>query len=224
MKKIVISLGGSLIVPKVGFLDLNFIKKFKNLILKFARKYRIFIVVGGGKLARFYQQEARHLKIKRTDLDWLGIFASRLNTQFVKSFFDQQSFSEIVTSPLKKIKTKKIVFLSGWKPGWTTDFVATKICQVYKVKEILNLTNVDYIYDRDPRKNKKAKPLKKISWSDYLKIIGRRFKPGGNYPFDPVASLLAKKLKIKLISLNGKNLKAVDNYLTGKKFIGSIIK
>lgn len=224
-KKIIISLGGSLVIPKIDFLDTRFILRFKNLILKFYKKYKFFIVVGGGKLCRFYQAEAKKIKASNKDLDWLGVFSTRLNAQLVKSFFGKKAYPEIIINPKEKKKNKeKIIFGAGWKPGWSTDFVSVSLAQTYKIKEILNLTNVDYIYDKDPRKFKDAKPFKKLSWNEYLKIIGKKWIPGANYPFDPVGSLLAKKLKIRLISINGKNLRAVENYLTEKKFQGTIIE
>ncbi len=222
---IIISLGGSLVVPKKNFLATKYLLRFKKLILKFSKKEKFFIVVGGGKLARFYQEEAKKQKVGKEDLDWLGVFATYLNALFVKSLFGKLAYSKIFFTPFKKRKIKEnIIFFGGWKPGWSTDYVSVKLAQTYGVKEIINLTNVDYIYNKDPQKFKDAKPLKKISWSEYLKIIGKKWVPGASYPFDPIASLLAKKLKIRLISINGKNLKAVDNYLTGKKFDGTIIE
>jgi len=225
MKKIVVSLGGSLVVPEKGFLAIRYLEKFRDLISKFLKKYRFFIIVGGGKLARFYQGEAKKItKISKNDLDWLGVFSTRLNARLVKSFFGKKAYSEIIIDPLKKKKIKeKIVFGAGWKPGWSTDFVSVNLAKTYGVKEILNLTNIDYIYDKDPKKFKRAKPLKRLSWNQYLKIIGQKWQPGSNYPFDPVGGLLAKKFGIKLISMDGRNLRAVDNYLTGKKFKGTII-
>lgn len=225
MKKMIISLGGSLVIPEKGFLNIRYLKKFRDLILKFLKRFRFFIVVGGGKLARFYQSEARKMKVSNEDLDWLGIFSSRLNAQLVKSFFGKRAYQEIITQPQKKKKIKeKIVFVGGWRPGWSTDFVSVSLAKTYGIKEILNLTNIDYIYNKDPRKFKNAKPLKKLSWKEYLKIIGKKWVPGANYPFDPMASLLAKKLKIRLVSINGKNLRAVENYLTRKKFVGTIVQ
>ncbi len=225
MKNVLISLGGSLVIPEKGFLNIRYLKKFRDLILKFLKRFRFFIVVGGGKLARFYQNEAKKIKVSDTDLDWLGIFASRLNAQLVKNFFGQKAHSEIIIDPEKKKKIKeKIVFGAGSRPGWSTDFVSVCLAKTYKIKEILNLTNVDYIYDKDPRKFEDAKPLKKLSWAEYLKIIGKKWIPGANYPFDPIGARLAKKLKIRLVSINGKNLKTVENYLTEKKFIGTIIE
>lgn len=225
MKKIIISLGGSLVVPKGDVLATKYLLRFRKLVLKFSKKRKFFIIVGGGKLSRWYQNEAKKQRVEKKDLDWLGIFSARLNAVFAKGLFRKKAHSEVLLSPLEKKKIKEnIVFSGGWKPGWTTDYVSVKFCQTYGVKEILNLTNIDYIYNKDPRKFKDAKLFKKLSWPGYLKIIGKKRVPGGHYPFDPVASILAKKLKIKLISLNGHNLRAVENYLTGKKFIGTIVQ
>lgn len=47
MKKIVvISVGGSIIVP--GEVDYDFLKKFKTTIRKLSRKYKVVICTGGG--------------------------------------------------------------------------------------------------------------------------------------------------------------------------------
>jgi len=85
------------------------------------------------------------------------------------------------------------------------------------------LTNVDYVYDKDPKKFKSAKPFKEISWKDYLKLIEQKWIPGMSGPFDPIASKLAQKFKFKVIILNGRKLKNLENYLTNKNFQGTII-
>lgn len=225
MKTIIISLGGSLVVPEKNFLATRYLLAFRKLILKFSKNIRFFIIVGGGKICRFYQSEAKKIGATNNELDWLGIYTARLNGRFVKSFFvEKDVYDEIICSPLEKIKTnKKLVFFGAWKPGWTTDFVSVRLAQTYNIKEIINLTDVDYIYDKDPDKFKNAQPIKNITWAEYIKIVGTKHQPGGNHPFDPKASLLAKKLKARLISINGHNLTVVENYLTGKKFVGTIV-
>jgi len=85
------------------------------------------------------------------------------------------------------------------------------------------LTNVDYVYDKDPNKFKSAKPFKEISWKDYLKLIEQKWIPGMSAPFDPIASKLAQKFKFKVIILNGRKLKNLENYLENKNFTGTII-
>jgi uridylate kinase len=94
----------------------------------------------------------------------------------------------------------------------------------FGVKKIVNLTNIDYVYDKDPRKFKDAKKIEKISWKDFRKIVGDKWDPGLNVPFDPVASKDAEKLKLEVAIINGKSLDNFERYLNNEKFIGTVIK
>jgi uridylate kinase len=97
------------------------------------------------------------------------------------------------------------------------------LAKTYNSDTIINLTNIDYVYDKDPNKFKDAKPFKEISWKDYLKLIEQKWIPGLSAPFDPIASKLAQKFKFKVVILNGKKIKNLKNYLENKKFTGTII-
>lgn len=226
METIIISLGGSLIVPDE--IDFDFLKNFRNLILKYLKKEKRFIIIsGGGKICRKYQNAALKItKITKEDLDWLGIHTTRINAHLLRTIFRDWAYPKIITNPQKAKKEikKEIIVAGGWKPGWSTDFVATKLAQVYKVKTILNLSNISFVYDKDPKKYKDAKPLEKINWSDFRKIVGNKWSPGANLPFDPVASKLAEKLQLKVIILKGTDIQNVNNFLAKKKFKGTTIK
>ena len=225
MKKIyVISFGGSLIVP--AEIDIKILKKFKNIIEKEIKKAKKFIIItGGGKTARNYQNAAKALtKVSNEDLDWLGIHATRINAHLLLTIFRKYAYFRIIKNPKEKINFKeKILIAAGWKPGFSTDYDAVLLAKTYNSDTIINLTNVDYVYDKDPNKFKDAKPFKEISWKDYLKLIEQKWIPGMSAPFDPIASKLAQKFKFKVIILNGKKLKNLENYLANKNFQGTII-
>ena len=68
-----------------------------------------------------------------------------------------------------------------------------------------------------------AKIIKNISWQDFRKIVGNKWDPGLNMPFDPVASKAAQKQKMKVIIANGKNLKNLEKILSNKGFVGTVI-
>ncbi|MEK9130258.1 MAG: UMP kinase [Patescibacteria group bacterium] len=226
MKTIIISLGGSLIIPNE--IDFIFLKKFKNLILKYLKKeMRFFIVSGGGKTARNYQTAASKItKITKEDLDWIGIHSTRINAHLLRTIFRNWSYPKIITNPQKARKEikEKVIIAGGWKPGWSTDFVATKLAQIYKANTVLNLSNISFVFNKDPKKYKDAKPLEKINWATFRKIVGNKWNPGANLPFDPIASKLAEKLQLKVIVLKGTELQNVNNFLAGKKFKGTTIE
>jgi uridylate kinase len=225
MKKIfVISLGGSVLVPNK--IDIEFLKKFKNIIKEEIKNGKKFIIiVGGGKTARNYQNAAKRvIKVSNEDLDWLGIHATKINAHLLLTIFRKYAYYRIIKNPKEKIKLKeKILIAAGWKPGFSTDYDAVLLAKTYGSDTIINLTNVDYVYDKDPNKFKDAKPFEKISWKDYLNLIEEKWIPGMSAPFDPIASKLAQKFKFKAVIINGNNLKNLKNYLENKNFKGTLI-
>ena len=87
---------------------------------------------------------------------------------------------------------------SGWKPGRSTDFDAVLLAKGCGAKTVVNLSNIDYVYDRDPRVNPGAKKFEKINWNDFRKIVGSKWSPGANVPFDPLAAKEAQKLGLSV--------------------------
>lgn len=222
----IISVGGSIIIPKTGF-DIKFLKKFRDLILAHAKKgERFILVVGGGDTCRKYQDAARKVvNLTDQDLDWIGIHTTVFNAQFVKTLFKGFVHEEVVSNPTKKNKTNKpIIIASGWKPGCSTDKDAVLLAKTYGAKEVINLSNIEYVYDKDPKKNKNAKKIEQISWQSFRKdIVGNKWDPGKNAPFDPIASREAEKLGLRVSILQGTNLKEVEKVLSGKKFKGTVV-
>ena len=222
-KTIILSLGGSLIVP--NNIDVNFLKDFKKTIEKYIKNnYRFAIICGGGKLARNFQQiasESRKLSVKQ--LDWLGIYATKINAHLLKSMFSDNANENIISNPTLKVNFKKnIIIAAGWLPGWSTDYDAVLLAKNLCIKGIINMSNVDYVYDKDPRKYEGAKKIKKINWNGFSKLISNKWKAGMNVPFDPVAAKEAQKSRIRVMVI-GKNLKNLENLLDGKKFRGTTI-
>jgi uridylate kinase len=225
MEKIILSLGGSLIVPEE--VDTAFLKKFKKLILSQIEKGKSFVIVtGGGMVCRKYQKAASEIaELTPTDLDEIGIEATKLNSFLVKKIFKEQAYPEVATNPTKKIKTDKPVIMgSGWKPGCSTDKDAVLFAENTGAKTVINLSNVEYVYDKDPNKFSGAKKIKSLSWKQFFDIIGREWKPGMNVPFDTEAAKLAEKLSLKVVIMKGTDLNNLESFLEGRDFKGSIIK
>lgn len=221
----IISLGGSLIVPPTG-IDWQFLKKFRSLILSQIKKNRRFyIVAGGGATCRNYNEAASKIvRVSPNDLDWLGIHSSRLNAHLLRTIFSKIAHPEIIRNPTIHMDTKENLTIGGgWKPGWSTDYVATMIAQEYEVKTVINLSNIDYAYDKDPKEYPDAKKIEKISWKNFRKIVGNKWTPGLNMPFDPIASKQAEHLDLNVMILNGKKLDNLQNCLNNKKFTGTVI-
>ncbi len=222
----IISVGGSIIIPKTGF-DLDYLKKFRKLILDEVKKgYKFVLVIGGGSTCRAYQEAAKGVvKMSDTDLDWLGIYTTHFNAEFVRLLFGDQAYAEVIKNPTKKIKNNKpIILAGGWVPGCSTDRDAVLLAKNFKAKEVINLSNFDFVYSADPKKDSNAKPYTKLSWVEMRKIVGDKWNPGANLPFDPMAVKEAQKFGLKVSFVSGADLVEVKKAVEGQPFQGTIVQ
>lgn len=222
----VISVGGSLMVP--DNIDTEFLASFKQFILKRIEKGdRFILVAGGGKTARKYQDAAAHVSgIDDEEKDWIGIHSTRLNGHMLRTIFKLYANPKLFKNFDKDdIDFKeKILVGAGWKPGWSTDYIAVLLAKKYGAKSVINLSNIEYVYSEDPRVNPKAKRYEKITWSEVREIVGNKWDPGMSAPFDPIACREAQELNLKVAILNGKNFTNLNEYMEGRKFKGTIIE
>lgn len=226
-RQVIISLGGSLIYTSNG-LNIDFLKQFNALIRKHVSSgTKFFIVCGGGRISRNYQGAAREAvgAIPDEDIDWLGIHTTRMNAQLLRTIFADICYQKVIyhydekEPPIKQ----SVVIAAGWKPGRSTDYCAVLLARTYGAKTIINLSNIEMVYDKDPKKYEDAKPLKQVTWDDFSKIVGDKWSPGANLPFDPIATKLSRSLKLKVYIMDGANLGNLDNALRNKPFKGTII-
>jgi len=223
----ILSLGGSIVAP--DGVDTAFLKEFKALAESYLKKdpeRKLILVIGGGAPARVYQKAFREIDANApADVqDWIGITATRLNAQLVASIFRDYCKDPVVTDPSSDISfTGRILVGAGWKPGFSTDFDAVYLAERFGGKTVVNLSNITKVYSDDPKNNPDAKPLDKISWVDFQKIVGTEWVPGKNVPFDPIAAQKAKELALDVIVAGGKDIKNISNILEEKPYIGTLI-
>lgn len=227
MKKemIIISIGGSLIVPDA--IDTDFLKKIRTLLIKEMQKGKRFVVIaGGGKTCRRYNEAAEKVvRVTKDDLDWLGIHTTRLNAHLLRTIFKGWAHAEVVKDPYRPANFKEpMLVTAGWKPGCSTDYDAVLFAKNHNAKTVINLSNIDYVYTKDPKKFPEATPIKSINWKDFRKMLPKKWDPGLNSPFDPVAAKEAEKSRMRVVIMNGKNVTNLSNFLSGKQFTGTIVE
>jgi uridylate kinase len=228
----VLDLGGSLFAPngEGGRIDIQYLKRFEGFIRKqVAKKRRFFIVSGGGFVARAYRDAAKKatgIRLTDEDLDWLGIHATRLNAHLFRTIFRDIAYERILKhyDMVDKKATQPVVICAGWQPGWSTDYCAVLVANDYHVDTVIKISNFNYVYDKDPAKFKNAKPLKKMSWDQVIKLVGDKWKPGLHTPFDPVAARMAKRIGLRVVTCHGKDFANLAKVLSGKRFKGTVIE
>ncbi len=224
-KHIVISLGGSLIVP-LG-VDTKFLRTFKEFIeAKVSEGYTFALFTGGGAVCRMYNDalEALEGTATRDDKDWLGISVTKVNALFLKMIFGPLAHDEIIIDPnIVPITDKPIVIGAGWKPGWSTDYDAVVYAKQVGVERVINLSNISHVYTKDPRKYPDAVKIEQITWAEFRKLIPESWEAGLHSPFDPIASRLAEESRISVAILDGNTISELGNAISGNAFIGTEI-
>src|SRR3989344_4203042 len=218
---VVISLGGSLIIPKE--VDYKFLNKFKSTLRSLYKTHKFIIVCGGGSIARDYIKalEKEHKSLK--ELSLAGIRATRENARFMIQFFGKEANSILPLDMIavKSALHKNSVVICGalrYAEKETSDGTAAKLSHYLNCK-FINLTNVSGLYSSDPKKNKNAHLIRKISWKDFQKIASKiRFSAGQHFVLDQKAAKIIKKHKISTYIISGKDLKQLKNILQNKPF------
>jgi len=225
-KVIILSLGGSLIIPED--INLNYLSKFKKIVLRNTRKYKFIIVCGGGSVARKYISALKEIKINEKLQSLVGISATRINARFMNYFFNldaEQGIPHTLKLLKKYIKKRDVVFCGAleYKPNQTSDSTAAEIAKKFKTI-FINLTNVDGMYNQNPSEHKNAKFIPKISWHEFYNRTNRtKFRPGQHFILDQTAAKIIMNNKIPTYIL-GKNLGEFEKLLRNKKFKGTIIQ
>ena len=224
-KRIVFSLGGSLVVPEE--IDVPFLASFKAFVeASVSQGEKFMIVVGGGRTCRKYQQAAREVAdVSKEDLNWIGIYSLRLNAELIRHIFENLAHGAVVNHPdeISADVSAPIIIGGAHTPGTSSDFNAVEFAEKAGARQIVNLSNIDYVYTKDPKKFPDAEKIEGISWSEYRKLIPTEHDPGLNTPFDPIASKKAQELGLEVAIMNGKDLDNLRNYLVGAAFRGTVI-
>ncbi|MEK7571475.1 MAG: UMP kinase [Patescibacteria group bacterium] len=230
VKRTIISVGGSLVVPgdDVNTPFLSNLNTFIRSQLAADTKRQFFLVVGGGATARQYAQAGQEVighELTYNDMDWLGLHATRLNAHLVRTIFRDIAHPYIIKNyDIIRKATEPVVVAGGWKPGWSTDYCATMLAEDYHVDTVINLSNVSQLFNRDPNTFPDAKPIDKISWEDFRKLIGDKWTPGMHAPFDPIAAKKAQASGTRVVLLSGNDFANIRNYFKGEPFVGTVIE
>ncbi len=224
---IVISVGGSLIVPGEQ-IDTHFLSSLRDLVeTETANGRRFILIAGGGKTARKYQEAAAEVAtLTRDDLDWLGIHATHLNGHLLLTIFRDLAYRIMVKNPDEVLDVpahERVVVAAGYRPGCSTDLRAIQIAERIGAKKVINLSNIDYVYTADPKTNPDATKIEDITWAEFRKLIPDSWDPGLNAPFDPVAAREAEAKGIEVAAINGTKLVSLKSYLDGNPFTGTRI-
>ena len=223
MESIVINIGGSVLLS--DDVDNSYFSKLRNLLSEYCKKNRIFIVIGGGKIARNYIDIGRQHGLDEEKLDRLGIDVTRINAKIFSFIIGMENYNIPISTDEAKRIDSSIVVMGGTVPGHSTDMVGAELAAKVNASKFIIATNVDGVYDKDPNKFDDAKQLREVAIKDLIKDYGTDWNLAGkNMVIDGPALDIIYKAKLPTYVLNGKKLSELEKLLDNKQFNGTVIK
>jgi uridylate kinase len=143
----------------------------------------ICMVIGGGNIFRGLQGSAQGME--RTTADYMGMLATVMNALAMQSALEERGVHTRVVSaiPMDQVcepyirrravrhleKGRVVIFAAGTgNPYFTTDTAATLRASEMSCEAIFKGTQVDGVYDADPKKNPDARRYERISYDAVL--------------------------------------------------------
>jgi uridylate kinase len=223
---VIVSIGGSILIPNED--DVGYIRELAGLLESASKKVRLFVVVGGGRIARYYIGLGRQLGADETYLDDVGIAVTRLNARMlITALGDCAHHSPAVgfDEALTASRTHRIVVMGGTHPGQTTDAVAAMLAERTKAARLVNATNVDGVYTSDPRKDRNAKRFDRMGYDQLIEVCGQVGDMAGrSVVFDPVGARIVARSRIKTIIVNGRDLGSLEGAILGTRCKGTVVE
>ncbi len=143
----------------------------------------ICLVIGGGNIFRGLQGSAQGME--RTTADYMGMLATVMNALAMQGALESHGIHTRVISaiPMDQVcepyirrravrhleKKRVCIFAAGTgNPYFTTDTAATLRANEMSCEAIFKGTQVDGIYDKDPKKNDDAERYEVVSYDEVL--------------------------------------------------------
>jgi len=208
--KFVLKIGGSLLFDSAKEINLDQFSNLAQVINQLKHEgHEMVIVIGGGFLAKKLVERGKALGANRDSLDQLGIAATWVCAQLmIAALGDDVHVTPIMTEEqlMELIETEELLVLGGLQPGQSTNAVAARVAEIMEAQVLVNVTDVDGVYDSDPRQSLEAKLLSEITLSELRDIVSSLTNEPGAYPlFDRRALDIIERAGIEIWFVNGKD-------------------
>jgi len=225
MDKVVISLGGSVLVPDER--DAQYLSRLSWLLTEMSKEFQICVVCGGGRIARYYISTGRELDFTKDELDNLGIAVTRLNaTMLLLALGDEvaPAMPRSEEEAAKLIEDGGMIVMGGTTTGHTTDAVAARVAELVKAKRIVNATSVDAAYSADPKKFPDAERYASMTLRQLYDLVDKGVHEAGpSNVFDRLGVEIAMRAGIPIYIIDGRDLDEMENAIRGKDIKGTTV-
>ena len=232
--KVAISLGGSLLTGKS---EDEFVKLDPARFSKYAQVIRglhndghqLMVVCGGGKPARYFIDIAKTIGASPEVLDYLGIKSSHINALlFMAALGNIAEQPTVYETPGERFDGRepgKVWIGGGHKPGTSTDYRTVAFAEAMGADLVINATDIDGVYDKNPKTHPDAKKLPELTFEQLETIIkdNTRQAPGEYGLFDLAAIKKSLETRIPVAIVDGTDPQEITRAVNGTHS-GSTVK
>lgn len=206
--------------------DRAYLARLAALLERLGRRFPLAVTTGGGRTARDYIRLGRSLGLTEVELDELGIEVTRLHARLLAARIGPPCPARPPTSvaeAVHELRRASPVVLGGTEPGHTTDGVAALLAVRLRAARVVNATDVDGVYDRDPRTDRRARRLERLAWPEFRALVaaGTSGAAGQNFLFDRLGAETLARSGIPLWVVQGRDLGNLEAAIAGRRFVGS---
>jgi uridylate kinase len=226
VRKVVISLGGSILVKDDN--DAGYIKELIGALRELDDDLKFIIITGGGKTARNYITIGRSTGADEATLDNIGIQATRLNAWLMIGALKGASVYPRPFSSLEEAlvgaSNHKFTIGGGTHPGHTTDAVSALIAEMWGADKFLNLTAVDGAYTSDPNNDPNAVRIPKMTTGELCDLVSSTTRGAGSHSvLDPLAATVVHRAGINTFISEGRDISNLVRCIEGNDFHGTTV-
>jgi len=223
---VVVSVGGSILLTGSG--DREYFERLADLLRRLGGERPLVVTTGGGRTAREYIQLGRALGLTEVELDEVGIEVTRLHARLLAARIGPPAPAHpptTVPAVVEQLRTGSPVVLGGTEPGHTTDGVAALVAVRIRAGRVVNATDVEGVYDRDPHTHPDAHRIERLTWPEFRGIVhaGTSGEAGQNFLFDRLGADALARAHIPLLIVPGRDLENLEAAISGRPCRGSRI-
>jgi uridylate kinase len=227
MSRVILKISGEALKEN----NLNVSKNKLNIVLETVKllknnHHQVGIVIGGGNFLRGRE----HDDMNKVTADTIGMLGTVMNALYLKDYLEKNGITALVSTPFvfpdllpnysfEELKNKyddNIVIFGGGigKSGFSTDSGVIHATSILDADLIIKMTNVDGVYDSDPKINPNAIKYNRISFQE---VLDKDLKVMDQYA---IKKCMDKNIKILVMNFNKYN--EILDFFDGKE-IGTLI-
>ena len=157
-----------------------------------AGQFQCVVVAGGGRVARHYIEQARKFGADEATADEIGIDVSRLNARLLISALGRLAYPYPPSSMQEladAVRSGDVVVAGGLYPGQSTNGTAALMAEKISANKFINATDVDGVYNADPRKITDARLLDTVHVGKLRQMLASATTSAGGYDLMDLVAL-----------------------------------